>query len=202
MDRCFCGKAPADFFCMCYLCPEDQLLYEEEESRRLLKNEIFFALEKIEQSECYKKVQSAQIEVILKMKKTHKQIFWLTINPREDIDILDFQDKIKEYMKRSFVIKGSFVIEQTGKTLDEMGKHPHVHILFEKLSTVSPKQLQDRTYNTFKNMCGNIKCINVKVYTDDLMEDKISYMRGDKWDSKKDPACLINIPWRKKFNLT
>lgn len=202
IETCECGKSPKWFNCMCRYTESDRLLVAEEEARRNLRNDAYLMLVKIQESESFRKVTDAKIQVILSAKSVYKKIFWVTINPKPDVDLEKFLALINNYMKRPFIIKGRYVLEQTGETIETMGKHPHVHILFEKLQSLSPKQCHDRTYSTFNTICGNKKCVDIRVYDASLMEEKVQYMKGEKWDSSKDPAILINPIWRDKFKLT
>lgn len=129
------------------------------------------------------------------------KIFFITVNPYPDVDIKTFKKLVDKFLSRSFILNEYHCFEQTGKTEKEMGKHPHFHIVFDKKNTMSPAQMLDRTYNTFKSIVGSKKSCDVRVYDIEYKQDKIDYITGSKWDEEKQPAIQVNKIWREKYNL-
>lgn len=192
---CPCGKSPEWFKCMCKLPLDVQLQYDEELARQDIWNKFYLEYEKIVSHCDTDEIISFKIQAILRPRE-EKKIFFVTINPRPDVDLKLFKKLVANYLSRTFVQNELYSFEQTGEDVSTMGKHPHCHIIMDKVKNMSPKQLQDRTYNTFKSICGNKLCCDVRIYSGSLRQDKINYLKGLKWDESKDKASKINIVWR------
>lgn len=147
--------------------------------------------------------KSKRMQLMQQHKKTlpSDKFFFITVNPKEDCDLLHFKTLVDTYLKRSFVKNAYYAFEQTGTTGAEMGKHPHIHIIMDKPTELSPKQMITRTYSTFKNVVGSINSIDVKAYTMSLREEKLDYLRGNKWEPSKKPAISVNKVWRDIYKL-
>lgn len=133
--------------------------------------------------------------------KARAKIFWVTVNPHDNVSVPEFVSRVEKVLQRSFVSNCEYAFEQRGKTESEVGKGLHVHIMFDKPASMSPSQLQTRLYNSFKDMCGNKKHIDVRVYPATFRSDKHEYLSGSKDDPAKLSSVLVNDAFRKKFNL-
>lgn len=198
--KCPCGKSPDWFNCICKYPVIDQIQFSESCEREKLWNKFYTEFQDIKSKRDTHDILWFRIQAIVKPIAQPK-IFFMTINPKPDIDLKLFKDLVSKYISRSFVKNVLYSFEQTGVDDDSMGHHPHVHIIMDKVKNMSPKQLQDRTYNTFKNVCNNRLCCDVRIYQGSLRQDKIDYLKGLKWDESKDKASKINIVWRKLNNL-
>jgi len=127
----------------------------------------------------------------------------LTINPKPDVNLELFKKLVNVFITRTFVLNPVYTFEQTGDTDATMGRHPHCHIIFNlpEKSPLSPSQISDRAYSTFKSIVGNKKHCDAKKYSSDYRSDKIDYLKGNKWESEKLSSISFNNKWREKFGM-
>lgn len=133
------------------------------------------------------------------------KFFFITINPdNSQIRIRKFLQKIASICNRAFVEKYYYTIEQRGKTMKDMGQGFHAHlIIFPKYNKKKKclAEIQRDIYSTCKNFTGNIKHIDVKEYPIEFLDDKIKYLKGEKFEEDKLESCKINAAFRKKNNI-
>lgn len=143
---------------------------------------------------------SVLYDKIEREQKKNEKIFWLTINPKPDVDFDTFREVVERYINRVFVKNCMYAFEVRGQ--DQLGYHGfHVHMVFDKPHMMSKKQLLTRTYNTFKDIVGNIMHIDVRLYSGSCREDKEAYLKGEKWDEEKDESVRHTRDWRKLIDL-
>lgn len=130
---------------------------------------------------------------------TNKKIYWVTITPPHDIDINAFIERIHDIIKMTCFQSACYTFEQTG-TEDNLGYHPHVHIVADKIVGVSPQQLHNRIYRSLKQFLGT-NAIRVQTFPYEYRQDKIEYLKGNKWDDEKDPAIEATLKWRAELGL-
>lgn len=111
---------------------------------------------------------------------------FITINPKPDVELGDFMKKIEGYVKRSICLKYLYVIEQRGDTEEECGKGFHCHILVKRHLSYKPCKFRENTFNTFKNLVGNKKHVDVQFVGEEFMKDKQEYILGTKTKEGKD----------------
>lgn len=131
----------------------------------------------------------------------HKKYFWITISPHPDttIDVLIryMNDRI---LKKKNIIRPIYTYEQSGKDESNIGYHPHVHILCEKVSATSPKQMHNELRKALAKICAP-QCIDVKVYDETYYDEKIDYLKGLKFDEEKKPCIDNDKKWRESLGL-
>ncbi len=128
------------------------------------------------------------------------QFYFITINPiTDDFDL--FKNKVEKLLTRPFIIDPIYAYEQRGTTNDDIGKGYHVHIISKKKKYTSPAELQKNIYSQFKNILGNIKHVDIRSCPMVWYDEKLSYIKGDKWDLSKTESCNLNRVWRKQLNL-
>lgn len=129
-------------------------------------------------------------------------IFWITINPDPKlITAENFVLKINKMIQRACFSKPIYAFEQTGTTEADIGHHPHVHIMCDKTIDISPAQMQRYIYSSCQHFVGSKKSIHIQTFNASFREDKEAYLKGLKWDEKKDPACMMNVKWRQKLGI-
>lgn len=141
------------------------------------------------------------IKDLLIVEKAKKEMFYfITINPiTGDFDV--FKDKVTRLVKRPFLIDPIYAFEQRGKTMDEIGKGYHIHIISKKKKYTSPAELKKNIFSQFKDILGNVKHIDIRVCPSDWYDDKIQYLKGIKWDDDKSASCDLNRVWRENLKL-
>lgn len=131
-----------------------------------------------------------------------KNIIFLTINPSSEVEFDDFKTKVDKLVSSTSFIKNAvYTFEQRGTTAREVGKGFHCHILFDYIKGNNPSKIQSNVFQKFNKMCGNKMHIDVRKYPASMREDKIAYMKGDKWDADKSSAVKINKLFREKYSL-
>lgn len=134
--------------------------------------------------------------------KENKPWYFVTVSPRDDIELEDFRKKIDSITKWKILIKGYYVFEQRGDSEHTMGNGFHVHLLIEKYN-IEYKRLIKRLEDTFKNYCGKPykNTINVvRKKTEHAMETLDEYMMGDKQEDKE-TKCDFDKLWRKENKI-
>lgn len=127
-----------------------------------------------------------------------RELFWITINPKPGVALQQFRELVMTRLMNRKIMKGAvFCFEQRAEEQPYHGFH--CHILLDK--TMSPKQMHDRIYNTFKNIVGNPKHIDLRVYPYTYREEKLEYLKGRKWDSEKETLIKATQEWRKQEGL-
>ena len=151
---------------------------------------------------CPKKLSQQLIIENKMMKEELKEWIFITINPKDDISITDFKNKIDSITKWKCFYKGFYVFEQRGENENEIGKGMHSHIMLCKYN-VERKRLIQRLETTFKKYCNQpfINTINVLRKSPQHGQETLDeYMKGQKQDNKLQKVELDKI-WRKQNNI-
>lgn len=130
--------------------------------------------------------------------------YWITFNPKEEITLaqmLKFTDKL---LSKKWIQEAFYSYEQRGENMAELGKGLHMHILIKR-NNFKTTHAKREVYNTFKNLTG----ISEKVFADKCFksipyswgQDKIDYLKGNKWDNEKEAKINMDVEFRKKNNL-
>lgn len=176
----------------------EELVYKHEEMVEDIYAQELFKFYTHAYNHGYLKQFYAAVHGVVKKKK----FFFITINPdTSKVDFPVFKDRVQRTLNRTCFKNVIYTFEQRGSTVKEMGKGFHCHIISDKDSKLSPSQMQHNVFNSFKDICGNIKCIDVRVYDIDFRADKIDYLRGLKWDEGKEAAVRFNGLFRAKYKL-
>lgn len=128
-----------------------------------------------------------------------KKIYFITINPKPTVAFKDFFNKVMIYFGKypdtalGFEVRGR-------KDGEYYGYHVHVIV---NCSHKKPDAhtMQRNIFNSFKDMCGNIKHVDVRVHSASCRDDKISYIKGEKWDEGKLEAVAHTRDWRSAMKL-
>lgn len=129
------------------------------------------------------------------------RIAWITINPKPDVSLPSFVLRVQNYLKRSFIYNAKYVYEQRGESYEDIGRGFHVHILFDVFPGTSYSTIQRNSFNSFKNVVGNKKAVDVKLYPYSLRSEKEEYINGQKWESSKDLKIHFDKIFRNKNGL-
>lgn len=137
-------------------------------------------------------------------KSSQQYYYWITFNPKSDItleQLMKFTDKL---LSKKWITDAIYSYEQRGETLEECGKGLHMHILIVR-NNFKTTHAKREIYNTFKSYTGMSKDIFVnkcfKAIPYSWGQDKIEYLKGNKWDSEKDAKIKIDAEFRQKNNL-
>lgn len=200
-----CDKIVSPDFesCRCCLSEIEEIeLYAESEARKEIENAALDAyISLCSNTEHLRPILDFQFKILVEMKKPKraKQIQFITINPKPDIDIEQFKALVEKLLEKTYMVNPQCQFEQTGTDIETMGQHPHCHIIIDK--TIRKSKILQFIYQLFKKYVGSQQSIDIKEYNDSMKQDKIDYMNGNKWDEDKEQACIINQAWRDKHGL-
>lgn len=132
-----------------------------------------------------------------------KSFYWfVTVSVKPGVTFQEFEKAVKKQISKK-IIKTYFYVYETRHLPDETNKlfeGLHCHMLL--YSTVRPYDFKKSTKNTFKDLCtiNNPEIMNFKNIPEDLIQDKINYMLGDKKESKQKGVSLTKA-FRTRNNI-
>lgn len=126
-------------------------------------------------------------------------MYFVTLNPRPDVPLEKLCSVVEKISRRKFIEKIYYTFEQRGEDIDSLGSGIHSHMLF--FSTNSFGQVKRDLQNTCKSIVGNPMHVDVRLYTSEMYEDKLDYLRGVKWDPDKESKIEMDKLFRIKNNL-
>lgn len=137
------------------------------------------------------------------------EAYFITINPdfgSEGFDLDVFIQKVETFVTRKWVSIYYYTFEQGGSTEENMGTHPHVHMLvfLDKSKQQSqPARFREAVKRTFKQFCDTSNSIfcNIKALTADKVEPRRLYILGNKKGADKKAKQTIDYEWRIAENL-
>ncbi len=132
-------------------------------------------------------------------KISKKDYIFLTVNPMESIGLTEFIKCVKKCMRKKWFHDILYCYEQRGENLEEMGIGKHMHALIRFDKKKSKRDALKEIFNTFKNIVGNPKHVNIQ-YTNDKEKIK-DYIMGIKEIDKMKKVEFDKI-WRENNNLS
>lgn len=124
-----------------------------------------------------------------------KKGYLVTINPKDDVPLDRFVNRVERSMKKKWIKKSSWCFEWRK---NDTGLHAHAVIEHGKKRF---SEIKREFLNTFKTMIGNEMHINIKYINDKISMDRtINYLKGIKKGNKKSNFDE-DIKNRKKYNL-
>lgn len=138
-----------------------------------------------------------------KEKETFKSDYvFITVNPRPGVALNEFVKTVNKSVQKTFIKKSLHVIEQRGEDMEELGKGFHTHILLNK-GDYRISHLRREYARTFGKYCDvdNPHCFNVAICKPSDIAKRQKYILDMKKDPAKHKKQLMDIEFRKKFNL-
>jgi len=138
-------------------------------------------------------------------KSSQQYYYWITFNPKPDITLEQLRKFTDKLLSKKWITDAIYSYEQRGETLEDCGKGIHMHILIHR-NNFKTTHAKREIYNTFKSYTGISKdifdknCFKAIPYS--WGEDKVEYLKGNKWDSEKDSKIKIDAEFRQKNNLS
>jgi len=130
--------------------------------------------------------------------KQSDRLIWMTINYKPEVSISDIIDISSRLSKRKFMDQYWYNFEQRGESVDSIhGIHSHWLIL----SSHPSGQLHRDVYNTLKHVVSTKQHIDVRVYPREMLQDKLDYLQGKKWDPEKEGKVRVDKEFRKINSL-
>lgn len=130
----------------------------------------------------------------LRKKKRSSEYYFVSVSPESHHTIEDLKYKVEKYVDRKLCVGTIYAYEWNKRGI------PHVHILVRQLE-YSDTDFRKNTYNSFKTLVGNKKCVDIRAIPEDWVDDKIDYIKGDKWDIEKEELIKIDIQNRLEYRL-
>lgn len=137
------------------------------------------------------------------------RIYWITVNPKPDIQFMDFRKTVDKQLERKFV--KSYVMAYEQRASEENGKPLgsgfHCHILMERTDdSPPPSKIQKYIRAGFKKVCNsdNQNVLYWKNCPRQFVEDKINYFIDKNKDDDhidKQNKQKLDVVWREKENL-
>jgi len=131
---------------------------------------------------------------------TDKYWYLLTVRPPHDICFGTFSNRIELFVNRTMISSAEYSYEQTGESLDELGKGFHCHLVLH--SPYAPSKLLEiinKDFVGWHSVVGKDSQKYLKCKRD--LEFARNYIRGEKHNDSKKPAVLMNTAWREKLKL-
>jgi hypothetical protein len=155
-----------------------------------------------EYSEVFTSVMEFKKKMLRSLVKEEPEIYWITVNPKPDVDLDIILKSIQNFCHRKAVRDYQFSIEQRGETEEEIGKGIHSHILL-KWERKQNKYIKQFLIESVKRLVGNYSSsiINIRRITSDIYQDKLDYLNGLKWDKEKDQKIKMDKLFREKNNI-
>lgn len=152
-------------------------------------------------------IVSVQYRVIRFMEKhrgslnRHKprKFHWVTVNPRPDVSLTDFVNAVHRFAKRTTLRLIHYCFEQRGETDNTVGSGLHCHMLIIPIAT--QHGVSNWVRGAFGKYVGTKKAIDIRVYPVSFYEDKLQYMKGEKWDEEKGQKVFYDAIFRSRNNL-
>lgn len=126
----------------------------------------------------------------------------ITVNPINDTRLEYLEERMNKFLKKKWVNECYWVFEQRCKEIDDIdsyGKGLHMHILVA-VDGKAKHEVHRETHNTFKNVVGNDKHIDVRMVQKSRVEHAIKYLLGYKDQKGKSPEKMdgvyVDYQWR------
>lgn len=147
----------------------------------------------------YLYAQLKKAYITLENKKDPK-IYWITINPKNEISFADFEAKMRKFLTRKWIKEYYATFEQRSEDY----KNPfgfHCHALLVVSESKRKSEILRETFNSFKDMVGNKLHCDVRNYPYSFFADKMAYLRGEKDDEAKDRKVEADRLWRNEIGI-
>lgn len=147
-------------------------------------------------------------ELKSRVKDKKSRYCFFTLNFKPNTELNDVLYCMHQIVNKCWVRDWKYCIEQRGKTIDEMGKGLHVHLLMPKPSDKQPWNCKNEVWNNFKPYCGLDKKIvfdkHFIIIPNEWAGDKLEYMKGNKYkdeSGEKAEKVKIDLKFRESKNL-
>lgn len=190
--------------------------YDPDVAVEMHKNALNEKVEDLIYMECYKKIlyyrlqngkgeswlQDVYDESEALRKGSDVSALWITINPKEDDNIISILQKRMDKLKnKPFVKNLKWSYEQRGECSDTKGRGIHTHILLCLKQGSRLDNVKRSIHTIYDDLCGNKLCVDIRKVPERRINDKIEYLQGKKWDEEKDDKILTDREWRKDEGL-
>ena len=139
-------------------------------------------------------------ETVLNNTRKKPRNILLTINPRPDVSLDELKKVVNKFLSKKSITHYIYCYEVRKETEENVFQGLHVHILFTYTSRVN--DIKNSAKRITKKICDseNPSILNIKFIQDELIPEKIKYLRGEKKTSKK-AGVLATKKYRKICDL-
>lgn len=131
----------------------------------------------------------------------NSNFYFLTLNWGPEHSVEECQKCLFKIIQKKWIKTYYYTHEQRGEILPDLGKGYHVHLLIESKCSKPQSQVHREVYNTAKHLIGNHRHIDCRKVPQTWVNDKIDYLKGNKWDEEKDAKLQMDIIFRDKNGL-
>ncbi len=124
---------------------------------------------------------------------------WVTVNPIPTITIDQFKLIVEKFIKKKQIFHYYYTFEQRSPTEENMGLGLHVHLLFNY--TNKTQSIKDMVNGHFKQCVQHPMHIHIRRCPTAFMNDKITYMLGEKTGEGKLQKVEIDKLWKIKHSI-
>jgi len=134
--------------------------------------------------------------------KNTSNFLWITINPRDTVNLMQFIKVVEKSLKKSWILRHCAVIEQRSNCEEQMGLGFHAHIIIDK-GDYRFSHARREFVSTFKKYCDvqNYHTFNFNYCFENDLKNRHNYILGQKKDPEKQKKQLIDVIFRKKYGI-
>lgn len=150
----------------------------------------------------YDRVQELQKEMSRK-NNIDTYSYFVCVNPSPTVELQDFLSVCAKSVNKIWIETYCYVIEQRGKSLDEVGKGFHYHALITAKDGKKYSHIVREIANTFKKTTdvSNYHFFSIKPVSKEEHIRKLRYVVGYKQDDEKIEKQRIDVIFREQNNL-
>lgn len=129
---------------------------------------------------------------------------WITVNPKPETTLTDLKNLITKFVGKKWITsKYAYTFEQRGETPETRGQGIHCHVLVEDRGKKIPSEISRETKRHFSKIVdvSNSHCLNIKFIPHKYFNDKMEYLKGNKWDNDKLPKLQQDKEFRRLNEL-
>lgn len=153
------------------------------------------ARKKLKYEKMYKALRAKepllQPDVKVDKRKAKCQFFWICIAPSSEMPIDLFIEYTHAIFKRSMFTSSIYTFEQRGETTDDIHGF-HVHGLCKR-GKYAKSYVEGQIKKRFEGYLGHEDALYIQEITETLVPEKMSYLHGQKTDSKKEKVITDSI---------
>lgn len=127
--------------------------------------------------------------------------FVITIAPKHDIDVIDFVTLCHKFATSTMFIGYVYAFEQKGKSIEDMGSHPHCHFVVS--TTYAKSHILRKVRDKFECFCGEsgMQVDKAKRPNEFISKYLLEHTGREDSDDAKSLTLGTDTLWRTQLNL-
>ena len=190
--------------------PSDRYPHLVEDAKKLFwsaenafkKNEIMKIMKmEYEAGKCFVELKKYKDRLHAEKQATFpKGWMFITVNPKPDVGLKVFVERIHKYCNRAMFSQVLYAFEQRGTVEDDnIGKGFHCHILACRAKGYKPCKVKVNTLNSFKHIIGNEASLDYGGVG--VLMNRVNYLIGTKQSADKHAKQNADTLWRSANDL-